>query len=177
MDIVEKLTAIFDANGHQKSSSIVGAIQASAGGCLHVRPHIGHQQSSRIVGAVQASTGRSVHLCMLGDAQLPHTHTPCPLQHPPTHPQIKSYLSGSPPIRLGLSENLILGRRDQRMLSSYGSDAGALDTSQGVQVLLPLCSRRSSDSIWLCRYAVILHTCTLPRLWAAPALAPLHLSC
>lgn len=30
MDIVEKLTAIFDANGHQKSSSIVGAIQASA---------------------------------------------------------------------------------------------------------------------------------------------------
>ncbi len=39
--------------------------------------------------------------------------------------QIKSYLSGSPPIRLGLSENLILGRRDQRMLSSYGSDAGA----------------------------------------------------
>ncbi|KAI7838129.1 hypothetical protein COHA_008060 [Chlorella ohadii] len=70
VDIVEKLTAIFDANGHQKSSSIVGAIQ------------------------------------------------------------IKSYLSGSPPIRLGLSENLILGRRDQRMLSSYGSDADVvmLDT-------------------------------------------------
>jgi len=34
VDIVEKLTAIFDANGHQKSSSIVGAIQArpAAGG-------------------------------------------------------------------------------------------------------------------------------------------------
>jgi hypothetical protein len=28
VDIVEKLTAIFDAGGHQKSSSIVGAIQA-----------------------------------------------------------------------------------------------------------------------------------------------------
>jgi hypothetical protein len=27
VDIVEKLTAIFDASGHQKSSSIVGAIQ------------------------------------------------------------------------------------------------------------------------------------------------------
>ncbi|KAL4857960.1 AP-4 complex subunit mu [Chlorella vulgaris] len=72
VDIVEKLTAIFDASGHQKSSSIVGAIQ------------------------------------------------------------IKSYLSGNPPIRLGLSENLILGRRDSRMQqsSAYGSDTDVvvLDT-------------------------------------------------
>lgn len=56
--------------------------------------------------------------------------------------QIKSYLSGSPPIRLGLSENLILGRKDQRMLSSYGSDAGACFAvgwaSQCVCVLLTL---------------------------------------
>ena len=57
MDIVEKLTAIFDANGHQKSSSIVGAIQASPGGCLHVRPCTGHGQRSSIVGAVQPRTG------------------------------------------------------------------------------------------------------------------------
>lgn len=70
VDIVEKLTAIFDAAGHQKSSSIVGAIQ------------------------------------------------------------IKSYLSGNPPIRLGLSENLVLGRKDTRALSAYGSDADVvmLDT-------------------------------------------------
>ncbi|KAL4442926.1 hypothetical protein ABPG77_008417 [Micractinium sp. CCAP 211/92] len=70
VDIVEKLTAIFDAQGHQKSSSIVGAIQ------------------------------------------------------------IKSYLSGNPPIRVGLSDNLILGRRDTRALASYGSDSDAvmLDT-------------------------------------------------
>lgn len=32
VDIVEKLTAIFDAQGHQKSSSIVGAIQARGAG-------------------------------------------------------------------------------------------------------------------------------------------------
>ena len=31
VDIVEKLTAIFDASGHQKSSSIVGAIQVWGG--------------------------------------------------------------------------------------------------------------------------------------------------
>ena len=31
VDIVEKLTAIFDAGGHQKSSSIVGAIQVGGG--------------------------------------------------------------------------------------------------------------------------------------------------
>lgn len=70
VDIVEKLTAIFDAGGHQKSSSIVGAIQ------------------------------------------------------------IKSYLSGNPPIRLGLSESLVLGRRDSRLYSAYGSDTDVvmLDT-------------------------------------------------
>ncbi|GAB4820763.1 hypothetical protein N2152v2_007809 [Parachlorella kessleri] len=63
VDIVEKLTAIFDAGGHQKSGSIVGAIQ------------------------------------------------------------VKSYLTGNPPIKVGLSENLILGKRDQRMYSSYGSES------------------------------------------------------
>lgn len=33
--------------------------------------------------------------------------------------QVKSYLSGNPAIRVGLSENLILGKRDQRMYSRY----------------------------------------------------------
>lgn len=66
VDIVEKLTAIFDAAGRQKSSSIVGTIQ------------------------------------------------------------VKSYLSGNPPIRLGLSENLILGSSDARMHGGgFGSDPGS----------------------------------------------------
>lgn len=69
VDVVEKLTAIFDANGHLRSSSIAGAIQ------------------------------------------------------------VQSYLSGNPAIRLGLQENLILARRDQHALSSFGSeDAVVLDT-------------------------------------------------
>lgn len=43
VDIVEKLTAIFDASGHQKSSSIVGAIQVSgrrAGVCCLGPPRV-----------------------------------------------------------------------------------------------------------------------------------------
>ena len=51
VDIVEKLTAIFDGGGHLKTSSIVGAVQ------------------------------------------------------------LKSYLAGNPPIRLGLNDNVILGGR------------------------------------------------------------------
>lgn len=52
--------------------------------------------------------------------------TPRATAHPPlAQPQIKSYLSGNPPIRLGLSENLILGRRDARAYSSLSSDSGA----------------------------------------------------
>ena len=52
---------------------------------------------------------------------------PRSLNHVRTHAavlQIKSYLSGNPPIRLGLSENLILGRRDQRMFASFGGGGG-----------------------------------------------------
>lgn len=41
----------------------------------------------------------------------------CASQVPRCCPQVKSYLSGNPAIRVGLSENLILGKRDQRMYS------------------------------------------------------------
>ena len=41
-------------------------------------------------------------------------------------PQIKSYLSGNPPIRLGLSEDLVLGRRDARGWSAAPSADGEL---------------------------------------------------
>ena len=37
---------------------------------------------------------------------------------------MKSYLSGNPPIRLGLSEDLVLGRRDQRSYGATGSGGG-----------------------------------------------------
>lgn len=74
VDIVEKLTAIFDASGHLRSSSVVGSIQC------------------------------------------------------------KSYLGGNPPIRLGLSENLILGQRDPNVATlAYSSDDY---TSSGGPVVL-----------------------------------------
>jgi AP-4 complex subunit mu-1 len=131
VDIVEKLTAIFDANGHQKSSSIVGAIQARGRGCGLLAP----QPSARakpLACCIITRSALNAPCCRV--LMLPHAEAAvcwragasCPAQLP----QIKSYLSGNPPIRLGLSENLILGRRDQRMLSSYGSDADVvmLDT-------------------------------------------------
>lgn len=49
--------------------------------------------------------------------------------------KIKSYLSGNPPIRLGLSDNLILGRRDTRALASYGSDSGGCCQDRCVRCL------------------------------------------
>ena len=51
-----------------------------------------------------------------------------PLLLPPC-PQVKSYLGGNPAIRLGLSDNLVLARRDQHALSPYSShEAVVLDT-------------------------------------------------
>jgi len=97
-------------------------------------------KAQAIATRVPTLTQRSPVLCPLftyrrSRGTQPATRPSCPSLHPclslyatacpRSPPQIKSYLSGSPPIRLGLSENLILGRRDQRMLSSYGSDAGA----------------------------------------------------
>ncbi|EFN58567.1 hypothetical protein CHLNCDRAFT_140708 [Chlorella variabilis] len=58
------------------------------------------------------------------------------------HVKIKSYLSGNPPIRLGLSESLVLGRRDSRLYSAYGSDTGearrSLCSAAGLGVTLYL---------------------------------------
>lgn len=75
VDIVEKLTAIFDSSGHLRASNIVGSIQ------------------------------------------------------------VKSYLTGNPPIRLGLCDNIVLGHKDSSVLAysseDYGSSSGGpvvLDT-------------------------------------------------
>lgn len=68
VDIVEKLTAIFDAGGHLKTSSIVGTIQ------------------------------------------------------------VKSYLTGNPPIRLGLNENVLLGGRSSGVSWNSSLESGASAT-------------------------------------------------
>ncbi|RMZ52889.1 hypothetical protein APUTEX25_001008 [Auxenochlorella protothecoides] len=77
VDIVERLTATFDATGRQKSSSITGAVQ------------------------------------------------------------IKSYLSGNPPIQLGLNEDLIIRGREGGPASRASSDAVVLETCSLHQAVDP----------------------------------------
>lgn len=77
VDVVEKLTAIFDAGGHLRTSAIVGAIR------------------------------------------------------------VKSYLTGDPPIRLGLPDNLVLGQRGAMGggPSDYGGGGGGFGAGAAPVVL------------------------------------------
>lgn len=113
---VEKLTAIFDAQGHQKSSSIVGAIQVGRVPPWQVASLVRRRGSQEWLPTLLCDVPNHRHHVSPSFVALAPGAAPCP--------QIKSYLSGNPPIRVGLSESLILGRRDARALSAHGSDSG-----------------------------------------------------
>lgn len=91
VDIVEKLTAIFDSGGHLKTSSIVGAVQ------------------------------------------------------------LKSYLAGNPPIRLGLNDNVILGSRGGNGTNKGG---GGWTANDPYQLSYSSSPSSSSESVVLDTYSL-----------------------
>jgi hypothetical protein len=144
VDVVERLSITFNATGNMVSCQVDGAIQvrarvcawcvcawcvcvcvcARARVCLSSTPHLERSLALAPANPCACTLARS----LASPSPPPHTPRATPAAAAAAHAphQVKSYLSGNPPIKIKLNDDLLIARRD----GSSGA-AGGLGGASG----------------------------------------------